>query len=168
MSAEPSFSIADCPAADRASLEWILDESFEGLYLRHAKKTLGEIQTVRVASGAGGPLGLAMIKILDSQTGYVFYVAVAKAQRRKGIAGALLDDAIEKLGSCGAKEVFASVEEENGPSLALFESRGFVRTRFSEVSKKRGTLGTIAMYREMMAVPGETLLQKGTSGAKVA
>ena len=76
------------------------------------------------------------------------------------MAGRLLDDALGHFRVEGVSEVYASVEEDNEPSLALFKSRGFARTGFGEVSKKRGAIGALIMYREMLAVPGETLLHK--------
>jgi ribosomal protein S18 acetylase RimI-like enzyme len=152
--------LEDSPQEKRPALEWILDESFEGWYLRHAKKTLRESEVVRVAVAAGGPIGLAMLKRLDSRTGYVYYIAVARAQRRKGMAGALLDDALEHFRDEGVVDAYASVEGDNEPSLALFRSRGFTRTNFGAVSKKHGKIGALIMYKEMLVVPGEMLLHK--------
>ncbi len=160
MTPETEISIVDSALERRDELEWILDESFEGLYLRHAKRTLRESQFVRVSLAADRPVGLAMLKSLDSRTGYVFYIAVARAQRRKGVAGKLLDDALGHFRDEGASDVYASVEDDNEPSLALFKSRGFTRTGFVEISKKRGAIGALIMYREMLAVPGEMLLHK--------
>jgi len=160
MTPETELSIVDSSPEVRDQLSWILDESFEGWYLRHAKKTLRDSQLVRVSLAGDRPVGLAMLKSLDSRTGYVFYIAVARTQRRKGVAGKLLDDAIAHFREAGASDVYASVEEDNEPSLALFKSRGFVRTGFGEISKKRGAIGALVMYREMLAVPGEMLLHK--------
>ena len=160
MSSVANLVIADCPMESRSSLDWILEESFEGLYLRHSKRTLREIETVRVATAGERAVGLSMLKKLDARTGYVFYVAVAKAQRRKGVAGTLLDDALSILRHAGVVEVYASVEQDNDPSLALFRSRGFTKTGFGEITKKRGALGALLMYRDMVAVPGEMLLHK--------
>ena len=160
MTPEADIRIVDFPRERRPSLEGILDESFEGWYLRHAKKTLLESELVRVAVVADVPVGLAMLKRLDSRTGYVFYIAVARAQRRRGLAGRLLDDAVQHFQDEGLAEVYASVEGGNEPSLALFRSRGFTKTTFGEVSKKRGAIGALILYREMLAVPGEELLHK--------
>ncbi len=53
----------------------------------------------------------------------------------------------------------ASVEKNNKPSEALFESEGFTPTSFSELSKRHGNLHTLNLYREMLVVPGEVLLR---------
>jgi len=109
---------------------------------------------------AGKPAGLVMLKTIDRNVGYVYYIAVAKAERRKGIGKLLLNDSLQRFQAQGMKEVFASVEIENEPSEALFASEGFTRTSFGEVAKKHGKLHTANMYREMLVVPGEVLLRK--------
>ena len=153
-------SIVDIPLKERSGLNWILDESFEGWYQWHSKKTLREISLVRAAMVAAEPVGLVMLKTLEENAGYVYYIAVAKAQRKKGIGKLLLDDAIQIFKSSRIQDVFASVEADNEPSEALFASDGFTRTSLAEVSKKYGRLHAVNMYREMWVVPGEVLLRK--------
>jgi ribosomal protein S18 acetylase RimI-like enzyme len=152
--------IVDVPVGKRADLEWILDESFEGWYLRHSKGTLRNVEVIRAATLSGKPVGLVMLKTLESNVGYVYYIAVARADRKKGIAKLLLEDALRHFETAGLKEAFASVEEDNEPSEALFASEGFTRTSFGEVSKKYGGIRTLNMYRIMTVVPGEVLLHK--------
>ncbi len=129
MMAKEDVVIVDVPARERASLGWILEESFEGWYLLHSKKTLRDIEVVRVAKSSGKPVGLVMLKTLEGSTGYVYYIAVAKAHRNRGIAKLLLDDALQRFKSSRMKEVFASVEKNNKPSEALFASEGFTPTQ---------------------------------------
>jgi ribosomal protein S18 acetylase RimI-like enzyme len=160
MTAQEEVVIVNVPAGKRAGLGWILEESFEGWYLMHSKRTLRNIGLVRAAVSSGKPVGLAMLKTLAEGVGYVYYIAVARAYRRKGIAKLLLGDALRHFKASGEKEVFASVEEDNKPSEALFESEGFTRTSFGEVSKRHGNLHTVNMYREMLVVPGEVLLRR--------
>jgi ribosomal protein S18 acetylase RimI-like enzyme len=148
--------IVDVGPADRAALEPILEESFEGWYLRHSMKTLHEIGTVRAALVEGKPAGLTMLKRLGEGVGYVYYLAVAREQRRKGLGSRLLDDALSYFSGTGLKVVYASVENEE--SATLFSSRGFRKTNFGEVSKTFGVLKAFSMYRSMLAVPGEVLL----------
>jgi len=148
------------PVEQRQSLIQILDESFEGWYQRHSRRMLGELETVRAAEISGKALGLIMLKMLDHEVGYVFYVAVARAYRRTGVGRLLLEDSVAHFTTEGVKEVFASVEGDNEPSERLFESEGFVRTSFGEVSGAHGALRAINMYRMMVVVPGEILLRK--------
>jgi len=160
MTAQDDVTIVDVPAGKRAGLEWILEESFEGWYLMHSKRTLRDVEVVRAAMSSGKPIGLVMLKTLEGRVGYVYYIAVAKAHRKKGIAKQLLEDALRLFKASKVEEVFASVEEDNKPSEALFGSEGFTRTSFGEVSKKHGKLHALNMYNAMRVVPGEVLLRK--------
>jgi ribosomal protein S18 acetylase RimI-like enzyme len=160
MTAQENIEIADVPAGKRAELDWILEESFEGWYLMHSRRTLRDIELVRAAKSSGKPVGLVMLKTLEGGVGYVYYIAVAKANRKRGIGKLLLDDALRLFKASNVKEVFASVEKDNEPSEALFASEGFTKTTFGEVSKRHGSLHTVNMYRAMTVVPGEILLRK--------
>jgi ribosomal protein S18 acetylase RimI-like enzyme len=160
MTTQEDLTIADVPKGKRLGLEWILEESFEGWYLMHSKRTLRDIKLVRAAMSSGKAVGLVMLKTLVESVGYVYYIAVAKASRKRGIGKLLLEDAMRYFKASSVGEVFASVEEDNEPSEALFASEGFTRTSFGEVSKKHGSLHTLNMYREMLVVPGEVLLRR--------
>jgi len=160
MTAQENIEITDVPAGRRQELDWILEESFEGWYLWHSKKTLRDVELVRAAMSSGRPLGLVMLKSLEGTVGYVYYIAVAKASRKKGVGKLLLENALQLFKSSNLEEVFASVEKENEPSEALFASEGFTRTSFGEVSKLHGGRHTLNMYRVMTVVPGEVLLRK--------
>ena len=152
--------LVDVPPSARAGLDGILEESFEGWYLMHSRRTLKDVEIVRSANLSGKPVGLVMLKMLEGNVGYVYYIAVARAARKKGIGKLLLEDSLKRFRESGAKEVFASVEKDNEPSEALFVSEGFTKTSFSEVSKEHGSLHTLNMYRVMTVVPGEILLRK--------
>ena len=160
MTAQEDLAIIDVPKGKRAGLEWILEESFEGWYLMHSKRTLRDIELVRAAMSTGKPVGLAMLKMLVESVGYVYYIAVAKTSRKKGIGKLLLEDALQHFKASSVEEVYASVEKDNEPSEAVFASEGFTPTSFNEVAKKHGSLHTLNMYREMLVVPGEVLLRK--------
>ena len=150
----------DVPREERARLDGILEESFEGWYLRHSRKTLGEVETVRMARVSGEPVGLIMLKSLAPAAGYVFYVAVARAHRGTGVAALLVRDALGQFSAAGLTDAFASVEQENLPSERLFAAEGFTRTSLAEVSRRYGLLHALNMYRMMVVVPGEILLHR--------
>jgi len=154
---EAGVRISDAGHDERLRLEPILEESFEGWYLRHSRSTLYVIPTVRVAEVDGKAVGLAMLKSLEAGVGYVYYIAVARASRRLGLGGRLLDDALEHFRGLGAEAVYASVENEE--AAALFGSKGFVKTHFGEVVSTYGLLRALGMYRSMLVVPGEVLLR---------
>lgn len=160
MTAQENIEIVDVPAGKRTELDWILEESFEGWYLMHSRRTLRDVELVRAAMSSGKQVGLVMLKTLEGDVGYVYYIAVSKANRKKGIGKLLLEDALRIFNASKVKEVFASVEKDNEPSEALFASEGFTKTSFGEVSKRHGSLHTVNMYRAMTVVPGEILLRK--------
>jgi len=160
MTALENIEITDVPAEKRHGLDWILEESFEGWYLWHSKKTLRDVEVVRAAISSGKPAGLVMLKTLEGTVGYVYYIAVARASRKKGVGKLLLENALQLFKASNLNEVFASVEKENEPSEALFASEGFAKTSFGEVSKRHGSLRAANMYRAMTVVPGEILLRK--------
>lgn len=113
-----------------------------------------------MAKSIDGPVGLVMLKMLELDVGYVYYIAVDKAHRRMGVAKLLLEDSLRRFKATGVREVFAGVEEDNEPSKGLFGSVGFSRTSFGEVAKTHGNLQALNMYRIMRIVPGEFLLRK--------
>jgi ribosomal protein S18 acetylase RimI-like enzyme len=150
--------IAEVPIENRAPLQHLLAESFEGWYLSHSKKTLMEIDEVWEALVDESPVGLVMLKSFYDTIGYVYYVAVARAHRRRKVATRLLDHSLAYFSRLGVREVYASIEEENFESEGLFRSRGFLRTSYREVSAKYGNLKALNLYRMMLVVPGEMLL----------
>lgn len=153
--------VEEVPRGERGRLLPILEESFEGLYLWHARRTLGGIEVVRAARTAQGEdAALIMLKTLGDDAGYVYYVAVPPRFRRQGIGGKLLDDAISLFAEKGVRDVYASVEEENVESKTLFGSRGFQKVKGSEMAERYGRIKSLLMYREMTVVPGEILLGK--------
>ena len=153
--------MVDVPPGERERLVPILEESFEGLYLWHAKRTLRGIGVVRAArTPEGEDAGIAMLKTLSEGPGYVYYVAVPPRFRRKGVGGRLLEDALAYFAAKGSPEVFASVPDDNDASKGLFSAKGFERVKESDVAQKYGRFKSFVMYREMMVVPGEVLLVK--------
>ena len=160
LNAAEGIVVVDVPPGDRGALEKILEESFEGWYLRHSRGKLLELEVVRAAMASGTPVGLVMLKTLDVRVGYIYYIAVAKAHRRMGVARLLLGDSLGHFRERGVEEVYAGVEIGNTPSEELFMSEGFTQTSFGEVSKRFGTIRAINMYRMMVIVPGEALMWK--------
>jgi ribosomal protein S18 acetylase RimI-like enzyme len=154
------MTIRDVAPADRERLDGVLQESFTGIYLRHARKTLSEVPVVRAIFTGDSAIGLSMLKTLEEGPGYVYYIAVSSSSRRKGIGKRLLLDALKLFTSMGSKEVYASVGAENLESNALFRGQGFRKTDYSEVAHKYGVIKAITMYRAMYVVPGEHLLVK--------
>ncbi len=150
--------IEDVSGDERQLLEPILEDSFTGWYLMHAKRTLRNIERVRAAFLEDRPVGLVMVNWLNHEAGYVYYIAVARERRGHGVAGRLLDDALESFFAGGAREVYASVTSEHAEPLELFTSRGFRETGFRELSRRYGMVSAMNLYRKMLVVSGESLL----------
>jgi ribosomal protein S18 acetylase RimI-like enzyme len=135
----------------------ILIESFEGIYRWHAKRTLRRIPEVRGAESDGRLVGISMLERLVPEVGYVYYVAVAAADRGQGIGGRLLDDAVARFRAAGAVIVYGAVEEDNTASVRLFRSRGFREVERRELGYQEGGLGAWGLRSRMMIVHGEVL-----------
>jgi len=146
------------PIQERRRLEGILLDSFEGWYLRHSLKKLYQIKDVFAALYDDTPVGVAMLEELSEELSYLFYIAVAKDFRRKGVASQLLEYCISYSVSKNKKELYAATERDNEPSIALFEKHGFSRISFSEFINRYGFARAIEMYAKMVVVPGEILL----------
>lgn len=160
MSSGQGIEVSEWPKERRGTLEEVLEESFEGWYLYHAKWKLAEAEDVLVATEGGAPLGLCILEMLGHGAGYIFYIAVRKAARRRGIGSLLVDKSLDFFRLRGCDMVYASVEKDNTPSRRLFESKGFSRRNYAELTKHYGRLGALAMYSRMVIVPGEALLAK--------
>jgi ribosomal protein S18 acetylase RimI-like enzyme len=99
-----------------------------------------------------------MLERLLPEVGYVYYVAVLTAWRRRGQATRLLDDALEWFSGAGARVVYAAAEEDNTASLGLFRSRGFRIVERDEPKFRDGGLGAWGLRSRMRVVYGEVLL----------
>ena len=151
-------SVRDLAGPERERGVPLVRACFTGYYRWHAKRTLREIETVRVAEGAGEIVGLAMLERLVPEVGYVYYLAVDPRHRREGIGGLLLDDALAIFQRSGASVAYGAVEEENEPSLRLFRSRGFRTVERKELGYQEGGLGAWGLRTRMRIVYGEVLL----------
>lgn len=163
MSDSEAVQIMKVEGTERELLDPVLDKSFEGWYQRHAKRTLREIETVFAAMVGVKGAGVSMLKRLDSKTGYVYYIAVDPEFRGKKISSKLLDASLDYFSKEGIDVVFASLVQGHDEGNFLFESRGFQRTNFKEVSKRYGSLHAVNMYRKMLVVTGEVVVSKDIS-----
>lgn len=160
---DSTIEIRDVSPNEREELFPILEQSFEGWYLRHSKRTLKDIEIVREVRVNDERAGLVMLKDLGNKLGYVYYIAVAKKFRGRGIGGKLLDNSLSYFFDQGMQEVYASVEEDNEESRRLFESRNFKRTTRGQLAKKFGTINSFVLLRKMVTVPGEYILRRELS-----
>ncbi len=135
-------------------------DSFEGIYRWHAKRTLREASQVRAIRREGRVVAVSMLERLVPEVGYVYYLAVAKSHRAKGLGRVLLDDALALFQRAGVEVVYAAAEEGNVPSIALFRSRGFRLVERKELGYREGGLGAWGLRSRMRVVWGEILMGK--------
>jgi ribosomal protein S18 acetylase RimI-like enzyme len=152
------IELSDLPIDARELAVPIIKDSFVGIYRWHAKRTLRRITCVRAARIDGTMVGISMLDRLVPEAGYVYYMAIGKAYRNRGIGGLLLDDALAKFRKEGAQIIYAAAEEDNEPSLALLRSRGFRLIERKELGYKEGGLGAWGLRSRMMLVSGEVLM----------
>jgi ribosomal protein S18 acetylase RimI-like enzyme len=154
----PALEIRDLGPTEREVAVPIIVDCFTGIYRWHAKRTLRSVSRVRSGWQDGTLVGIAMLELLDPAVGYVYYLAVPRAFRRQGVARRLLEDALALFLEQGARVVFAAAEDDNTPSLRLFEGHGFRPTEPKEQSWREGGLGAWGFRSRMMVVSGEVLL----------
>jgi ribosomal protein S18 acetylase RimI-like enzyme len=154
----PVLALRDLALSERELAVPVLIDSFTGIYRWHAKRTLHSISRVRGAWLGAELAGISMLEFLEPPVGYVYYIAVRAALRRRGVATGLLDDALRLFGESGARVVFAAAEEDNTASLRLFTARGFRVTEPKERGWRDGGLGAWGLRSRMMVVSGEVLL----------
>ena len=156
----PGFKLSPHPAGEREHLLPILRESFTGAYLWHARKALRAVPIVHSVAVEGKIQGLVMLSRPVPEIGLVYYIAVARGARRRGLGGALLDASLRFFGDMGVREVVASIERENTPSLGLFLSRHFVKTGIRELARIHGLLKTLRILARMLVVPHEVVMRR--------
>ena len=159
MSSE-SLSIRELSREARSEANPVLEQSFEGWYLWHAKRTLKDVEQVFAAYIGETIAGVAMLKMLEPNIGYVYYIAVSSNFRRHGLGRSLLQKSIEYFSTRNVDLVFAGISEDNEESKGLFSSQNFEHMTFSELAKMFGRLKVVALYRKMTIVSGEVVYVK--------
>ena len=165
--APANVELVDLPEGQRDAAVPILIDSFVGIYRWHAKRTLRTIPWVRGARIEGKLGAVSLLEMLTPEVGYVYYLAVGKGYRYRGLGGILLDDALGRFRARGAQIVYAAAEEDNAVSLRLFRSRGFRTIERRELGYKEGGLGAWGLRSRMMLVSGEILLGTRLAGEPV-
>jgi len=96
-----------------------------------------EFSTVLLATSARAEgetvLGFVVTWLVHDEL-HVLNVAVAPEARRRGVAGALLDEAEAQAGARGARVAMLEVRRSNAPAIGLYRARGYrdvaVRPRY--------------------------------------
>ena len=78
-----------------------------------------------IAEADGQPAGLALARVKGSSVGYISDLYVRPAARRKGVAKALLAEAVRLLQAQEARQVTLNVDVRNTLARTVFERLGF-------------------------------------------
>jgi len=93
------------------------------------EKAVAEILTMPKAAGLiigpGGGQGFVLFRLAADEA-EILTIGVAPGRRRKGLAGRLLQAAIERAGQAGASRMFLEVAHDNTAARAFYEKAGFV------------------------------------------
>jgi len=89
---------------------------------------LGDGRNFWVVEGAGGLVGMTAIQRVDARTARLRRMRVTEAVRRRGIAQALLDRAIDFCREAGYERLVLDSTEQQTAAHALYERAGFRRT----------------------------------------
>ncbi len=103
-----------------------------------------------IATGPEGPRGFVLARRAANEA-EIITLAVHLKTRRKGIAAALMQNALQRLCEAGVTEVFLEVAEDNEPALRLYEALKFtragVRPRYYETQD--GRIDAVLMKRDL-------------------
>jgi ribosomal-protein-alanine N-acetyltransferase len=99
---------------------------------------------------AGEPAGFILCRVAADEA-EVLTLAVKPAIRRRGVAGALLDQATVVALAAGARALFLEVATDNPGAVALYRGRGFdqVGWRAGYFSRAGGAVAALIMRRDL-------------------
>lgn len=102
----------------------VVDE-YDADLTRLEEEYLGEGSNFWVVDGPDGPVGMTAIKRIDEKTGRLRRMRVTEKWRRKGVARALLDEAITFCRSCGYEHLILDTTEHQVAAQRMYEAAGF-------------------------------------------
>ena len=100
------------------------DEAWDAASIAHMLSTPGTFALI--AQGEKQPLGFILFRVAGGE-GEMLALGVAPLARGHGVAGCVLDAAIQEAASRGAKALFLEVAADNAAARGLYRSRGFCR-----------------------------------------
>lgn len=98
------------------------------------------------------PAGMMVYRVQFDQAD-IITLAVKPAFRRKGMACALVENALAHMTQLGAKTIFLDVEDGNQPAISLYESLGFSHERRRKLyyRQKDGTYTDALVMKKKIA-----------------
>jgi len=95
-----------------------------------------------LADGGSEPMGVILCRVAAGEM-EILTVGVAPAQRRNGVAQALIAAALPVAHELGAESVFLEVAIDNPGAITLYERSGFVRAGLRKSYYDRGPAGVM-------------------------
>jgi len=144
MDGEAEIVIRDYRAADLEAI-FRLDQICFGAEFRFDRESMKNFAEARqavalVAETDGGRVAGFLIvhveRVSVLRVGYVVTLDVAPEFRRMGLAGALMDEASQRVAAAGVDRMELHVYAGNAGAIRFYESRGYVR-----VGVRRGFYG---------------------------
>ena len=145
---EPTLS--EATARDAVAIAALHGASFRrGWSEVEIERLLSERNTITHRATAGRSLHGFILSRLASGEAEILSIAVAAAQRGRGLARALLNLHLRRLAGLGVKAVFLEVDEDNEPARRLYARAGFreVGRRPGYYQKSPGQAATALVLR---------------------
>jgi len=145
---EPTLS--EATARDAVAIAALHGASFRrGWSEVEIERLLSERNTITHRATAGRSLHGFILSRLASGEAEILSIAVAAAQRGRGLARALLNLHLRRLAGLGVQAVFLEVDEDNEPARRLYARAGFreVGRRPGYYQKSPGQTATALVLR---------------------
>ncbi len=104
-----------------------VDPKYDEDLTRLEEVYLAEGSNFWVVEASDGLVGMAAISRVDAATGRLRRMRVTEAWRRKGVAKALLDEAIDFCRTCGYGRLILDTTEHQTAAQRMYEKAGFVK-----------------------------------------
>jgi len=161
MTSAEQFIVRERRLGDEGALKGIIGLSFDhGIYTFFANRSLKSAPKIIVVELGGRVVGFAeprQVQIKKEKVGNILWLAIHPDFRRIGAASRLVDECIKYLKEREIKSIYVSIERDNQPSLGLFEKKGFIGIRFSELAKQYG-FRVLSFYSRFMIAPHEKVM----------
>jgi ribosomal protein S18 acetylase RimI-like enzyme len=148
---------------ERVAVEEVCRVSFGRVYGFFAVRSLGSPGSLLVGEMhrvVAGFAKLATFSVGGRALGGVLWLAVRPEFRRRGVASALMEAAVEYLMNQGVTAVYVSTRKDNLPALKLFQGRGFRKVGFRVLLELFG-FRVVELYLKLRTAPSEIVLFRG-------
>jgi mycothiol synthase len=136
---DPSMDAEALHAADAAAFAKNADfipETLEDFRTEHLATSQFDREASVVARRNGEIVGYALCQRLSGQVGYVDVLAVAAAERGRGLGAAIVTHALAAFARAGLREARLEVASDNPRAVRLYERAGMLRRHGAAIWEK--------------------------------